>query len=78
MVSLEDVVTRLNPRAGITALLRRLPLPRRSMMRCDLCELTGGPFRAAEADALLQIHQQLQHGRYDSRGPALPPMATSD
>jgi hypothetical protein len=48
------------------------------MMRCDLCELTGGPFPAREAAALLEIHQQLQHGRVVSPGPALPPLAASD
>lgn len=78
MVNLEDVVTPSNLRAGLAGLLRRLPRRRRTMMRCDLCELTGGPFPADEAVALLRIHQQLQHGRFETRGPALPPMVTSD
>jgi hypothetical protein len=69
------VTTRQNLRPGLLGLLRRIPRPRRSMMRCELCELTGGPFPAREAAALLQVHRQLQHGRFASSGPALPPVS---
>jgi hypothetical protein len=42
-------------------------------MVCESCELTGGPFAAAEAAALLQVHERLHHGSFQSSGPALPP-----
>ncbi|MFI7585550.1 hypothetical protein ACIB24_00580 [Spongisporangium articulatum] len=33
-----------------------------AMMRCDTCDLVGGPFEPAEAKHLLGIHNQLHHG----------------
>jgi hypothetical protein len=32
------------------------------LMTCDVCDLVGGPFPAAEADYLRSIHKRLQHG----------------
>ena len=52
---------------------RRLFPRRRTMMVCESCELTGGPFPAAEAAALLQVHRQLQHGAVpDAYSSSLP------
>jgi hypothetical protein len=33
-----------------------------TMMSCDTCDLTGGPFPAAEAAHLRAIHDRLFHG----------------
>jgi hypothetical protein len=33
-----------------------------TLMTCDDCELTGGPFEAAEAAHLRAIHDRLFHG----------------
>ena len=32
------------------------------LMTCDVCDLVGGPFPAAEAGYLRSIHKRLQHG----------------
>ena len=32
------------------------------LMSCDICDLTGGPFPAAEAAHLKAIHDRLHHG----------------
>ncbi len=33
-----------------------------TMMSCETCDLTGGPFPAAEAAHLRAIHDRLHHG----------------
>jgi hypothetical protein len=33
-----------------------------SLMTCDVCDLVGGPFPAAEAAHLRAIHDRLHHG----------------
>jgi hypothetical protein len=53
-------------------LLRRVRPGRRTLMVCESCELTGGPFSAAEAAALLWVHKQLHHGLFQPHGTALP------
>jgi hypothetical protein len=54
--------------------LVRKPLSRaRTVMFCDLCELTGGPFAPGEAAHLLEIHVQLHHGGVSRHRSALPP-----
>lgn len=42
-------------------------------MICKSCELTGGPFTAAEAAHLLAIHEQMHHGVVSMHRPTLPP-----
>lgn len=33
-----------------------------TLMTCEICDLTGGPFPAAEAAHLKSIHDRLHHG----------------
>ena len=52
----------------------RKPISRsRTVMICELCELTGGPFAPGEAAHLLEIHVQLHHGGVSRHRSALPP-----
>jgi hypothetical protein len=52
----------------------RKPISRsRTVMICDQCELTGGPFAPGEAAQLLEIHLQLHHGSVSRHRSALPP-----
>ena len=43
----------------LLGILRR---PRRQTLICAECELSGGPFEAAEAEHLRALHAQLHHG----------------
>jgi len=38
------------------------PAESSTMMSCEVCELVGGPFSAAEAAHLRAIHDRLHHG----------------
>ena len=62
-------------RSSLWSVLRRPTSRSRTVMICELCELTGGPFAAGEAAHLLEIHQQLHHGAIARHRPALPPVA---
>ena len=56
----------------LSAVLRRPGRPARTVMICQSCELTGGPFSPAEAALLLSVHEQMHHGVAQHR-PHLPP-----
>jgi hypothetical protein len=34
-----------------------------ALVTCEICDLTGGPFPAAEAAHLKAVHDRLHHGR---------------
>jgi hypothetical protein len=36
--------------------------PALTLMTCDVCDLVGGPFPAAEAAHLRAVHDRLHHG----------------
>ena len=38
------------------------PVAAKTMMTCEDCDLTGGPFEAAEAAHLRAVHDRLFHG----------------
>lgn len=72
----------LNPRAWSRkpkrsrTLLSALSRPRsqaKTVMICERCEMTGGPFAPGEAALLLAVHEQLHHGGVSLHRPSLPP-----
>jgi hypothetical protein len=58
----------------LAVMMKRPVSHRRTVMICESCELTGGPFAPGEAAHLLAIHEQLQHGRLAMHRPPLPPV----
>ena len=62
-------------RAGglLSAVLRRSGVPAKTVMICQSCEMTGGPFAPGEAALLLAVHEQLHHGGVSLHRPPLPP-----
>jgi hypothetical protein len=60
-------------RSLLSVMLRRPALQARTVMICQSCELTGGPFAAGEAAHLLAVHEQMHHGAVSLHRPPLPP-----
>lgn len=60
-------------RGLLSVVLRRPRLPGRTVMICQSCEMTGGPFAPGEAALLLAVHEQLHHGGLSMHRPPLPP-----
>lgn len=63
-------------RAFIIGVLKKPVLQPDTVMICESCELTGGPFAPGEAAHLLAVHQQLHHGAVSLHRPPLPPPVT--
>ena len=57
----------------LSTVLRRPRLQAKTVMICQYCELTGGPFAPGEAALLLAVHEQLHHGGVSLHRPSLPP-----
>ena len=57
----------------LRSVFHKTPFRSRSVMICESCELTGGPFAPGEAAHLLEIHQQLHHGAVFRHRSSLPP-----
>ena len=57
----------------LSAVLRRPRVQFKTVMICDVCEMTGGPFAPEEAAHLLAVHDQLHHGGVAMHRPPLPP-----
>jgi hypothetical protein len=60
-------------RSLLSAVLRRPGQQGKTVMICQSCELTGGPFAPREAALLLAVHEQLHHGGVSLHRPPLPP-----
>jgi hypothetical protein len=60
-------------RSLLSVVLRRPNSQARTLMSCQYCELTGGPFAPGEAALLLTVHEQLHHGGLSMHRPVLPP-----
>ncbi len=60
-------------RALLRGVLKNPTSPAKTVMFCQLCELTGGPFNPSEAALLLKVHEQLHHGGVSLHRPPLPP-----
>jgi hypothetical protein len=60
-------------RSLLSAVLRKPKLQARTVMICQSCEMTGGPFAPGEAALLLAVHDQLHHGGVALHRPPLPP-----
>jgi hypothetical protein len=50
------------PAAALTTAITVLSEATTALMTCEICDLTGGPFPAAEAAHLKAIHDRLHHG----------------
>ncbi len=57
----------------LSVLLRRPKSQVKTVMICESCEMTGGPFAPGEAALLLAVHEQLHHGGVSLHRPPLPP-----
>jgi hypothetical protein len=60
-------------RTLLFGVLKNPTSPARTVMICQSCELTGGPFSPREAALLLSVHEQLHHGGVSLHRPPLPP-----
>ena len=60
-------------RGLLGVVLRRPKRSARTVMVCESCEMTGGPFAPGEAALLLAVHEQLHHGGVSLHRPPLPP-----
>lgn len=58
-------------RSLLSVMLRRSRA--KTVMICQSCEMTGGPFAPGEAALLLAVHEQLHHGGVSMHRPPLPP-----
>jgi len=58
----------------LAVMLKRPVSHQKTVMICESCELTGGPFAPGEAAHLLAVHEQLQHGHLSLHRPPLPPV----
>lgn len=50
------------PASALTTAITALAEAATALMTCEICDLTGGPFPAAEAAHLKAIHDRLHHG----------------
>jgi hypothetical protein len=57
----------------LSAVLRKPRSQAKTVMICQYCEMTGGPFAPGEAALLLAVHEQLHHGGVSLHRPSLPP-----
>jgi hypothetical protein len=79
MTKNSDLVAGMKPRKPsrtsslISAVLRRPKSQAKTVMICQSCEMTGGPFAPGEAALLLAVHEQLHHGGLSLHRPPLPP-----
>lgn len=62
-------------RSLLSTVLKRSRPQAKTVMVCDLCEMTGGPFAPDEAALLLTVHNQLHHGGVSMHRPPLPPVS---